>query len=133
MVKNAHHGCYDSAGYLLQLGFELVFKAWHLHEFGFFKNTHDLVKLIEELKSNKCSIEFDSNETETIKTVNCFYSLRYPRRAENVIEIGSDQVERFEVLLQSLWCMLPSELIDTYGEINRTGKDGRILMKKTLN
>jgi hypothetical protein len=60
-------------------------------------------------------------------------STRYPRRADGAtIEIGSDQVIKFEELLASLWQMLPSELIEAYNTLDRTKKDGRVLMRKKI-
>ena len=132
LLKNAHYACYDSAGYLLQLGFELILKAWHLHEISYFKDVHDLNKLITELKDEGCSIDFDGNEQKTIDTISEFYNLRYPRRVEGTVEIGSEQAIEFENLLDSLWQKLPSELISAYNEIDRNRKDGRILMRKAI-
>ncbi len=48
---------YDSAGYLMHLGIELVLKAWHLYSFGQFDNTHDLVKLADHDASARGSRE----------------------------------------------------------------------------
>ena len=133
LIKNANPACYDSAGYLLQLGFELILKAWHLHEFGFFKDTHELSNLIAKLKQHKCKLEFTKEQEQTIKDINNFYNLRYPRRAEGTtIEIGSDQIKEFEELLDLLWKMLPTELIDAYESLDRAKKDGRVLMRRKI-
>lgn len=133
LIKNADPACYDSAGYLLQLGFELILKAWHLHEFTYFKDTHELNNLIAKLRQHKCKIEFSEEQKKTIIEINNFYNLRYPRRADGAtIEIGSDQVVKFEELLASLWQMLPSGLIEAYNTLDRTKKDGRVLMRKKI-
>jgi HEPN domain-containing protein len=47
LKSNARH--FDSAGYLAHLGFELLLKAWHLHEFTEFPNTHSLNNLWQKL------------------------------------------------------------------------------------
>lgn len=133
LIKNSNPACYDSAGYLLQLGFELILKAWHLHEFAFFKDNHDLNNLITKLRQHKCKIEFSVEQRIIINEIDNFYNLRYPRRAiGDTIEIGSDQIVKFEDLLETLWQMLPSELIESYESLDRTKKDGRVLMRKKI-
>lgn len=130
LLKNGHHGSFDSAGYLIQLGLELVLKSCHLHILGFFKDEHNLNTLINGLKENGCVFTFETKEKELINTVNDFYLLRYPRRVEGSIEIGSDQVDEIDSLLETIWNQLPDELIKLYEEIDRTKKDGRQLMEK---
>jgi len=133
LLKNAHHACYDSAGYLLQLGIELIFKACQLHTVGYFKDVHDLNNLIKDLKDHGCELNFTAKEQELINTINTFYNLRYPRRVEGTVEIGSDQANNIEDLLDSLWEKLPGELISAYNDIDRTRKDGRVLMRKPID
>ena len=133
LLKNAHHACYDSAGYLIQLGFEIILKAWHLHEFECFEDTHDLNYLVNKLRDNGCEITLDTKETKTLTTIDSLYKLRYPRRVAGPVGIGSELADDFELLLNSIWETLPKELIDAYGEIDRTKKSGRVLMRKPID
>ncbi len=121
---------YDSAGYILHLGFELILKAWHLHAFSFFKDTHKLEDLINKLRQNGYKIEFKEREAKTIKIINKFYNLRYPRRVEGPIEIGADMFDDIQSILESLWQQLPKELIEVYNKIDPLRKGGRVLMEK---
>ena len=53
----------DSAGYLLHLGVEVVFKSWHLFLFEKFDSTHDLMGLYKKLKDTDQSIDIgEDNE-----------------------------------------------------------------------
>lgn len=121
---------FDSAGYLGHLGTEVVLKAWHLHVFSQFKNVHKLVILYDELKSHDNKINLGTKNETFLKELDGFYSLRYPRKKEGPIEVGSDMVKQFEELLDSLWQLLPDEMIEIYNRLDPTKKGGRILMEK---
>lgn len=120
----------DSAGYLAHLGTETVLKAWHLHDFGQFKDTHGLVVLYNELKSKNPHIHLRPEQEAFLNTLDGFYSLRYPRKKAGPIEVGSDMLPQFEELLNSLWRLLPEEMVDINNSIDQTKKGGRVLMEK---
>lgn len=122
----------DSAGYLAHLGVELVLKAWHLAWFGQFDNTHDLVELFGTLKKKDASLHIGAGNEVFLKELDKFYLLRYPRRKGGAVEVGSDQLEPLDALLDALWKAMPKELVETYEKIDRTKKGGRILMKKKI-
>ena len=61
-----------------------------------------------------------------------FYLLRYPRRKDGAVEVGSDQLTPLDALLHRLWKAMPKELVETYEKIDRTKKGGRVLMKKRI-
>jgi hypothetical protein len=48
---------YDSAGYLVHMGFELLLKAWHLEGFGKFLGIHSLSKLVNQIKEIQIKIK----------------------------------------------------------------------------
>ena len=122
----------DSAGYLAHLGAELVLKAWHLSCFGQFDNTHDLVELFTPLKRN-CSLDLGVENENFLKELDGFYLLRYPRRQNGAVEVGSDQLPNLEKLLSKLWDLMPSELKESFTNIDPTKKGGRVLMKKKIS
>lgn len=132
LLRSENPSCYDSAGYVINLGFELILKAWHLYEFGFFKDTHPLNNLTDKLKSHKCGFKLSRGEEETLKMVDSFYQLRYPRREDGPIEIGSDEVESIELLLDAIWQQFPDSLEAAYKSLTPTSKGGRVLMKKKI-
>jgi len=46
------------------------------------------------------------------------------------VEVGSDQLEHLDALLEALWKVMPKQLVEIYEKIDPTMKGGRILMKK---
>jgi HEPN domain-containing protein len=120
----------DSAGYLAHLGTEVLLKAWHLHLFGQFKNTHNLTTLYDELKAHDSKIDIGAKNVAFLRELDEFYSLRYPPRREGPIEVGSDMLAQFNELLASFWQLFPDEIVEIYNRISPTKKGGRILMEK---
>jgi HEPN domain-containing protein len=122
----------DSAGYLAHLGVELVLKAWHLAWFGQFDKTHDLIELFDALRKKDASLDIGADNEGFLNELDKFYLLRYPRRKDGAVEVGSDQLESLGALLDALWKVMPKELVETYEKIDPTKKGGRILMKKKI-
>jgi len=120
----------DSAGYLAHLGVELVLKAWHLAWFGQFDNTHDLVELFDALKNKDGALDIGGENQRFLSELDKFYLLRYPRQKDGPVEVGSDQLEHLDALLEALWKVMPKQLVEIYEKIDPTMKGGRILMKK---
>jgi len=123
----------DSAGYLAHLGTEVVLKAWHLQWFGRFDDTHDLVKLYNQLKEKDGSVSLSAEHESFLAELNKFYLLRYPRRKKGPVEVGSDQLEQFDTFLEALWQKFPKELIEIYQKLDHTKKGGRVLMRKKID
>lgn len=121
----------DSAGYLAHLGVELILKAWHLAWFGKFDNTHNLIALFIALKEKDAALDVGTNNEEFLCELNKFYLLRYPRRNDG-IEVGSDQLDSLDVLLNALWKAMPKELVEIYENLDHTKKGGRVLMKRKI-
>ena len=123
---------YDSAGYLAHLGIEIILKAWHLHCFGEFSNTHKLATLYGQLRELDRSIQFSPQLEAFIKKLDKYYFLRYPRRFEGPIEVGSVDKESVESLLAAIWNLFPEILRTEYNSLDATEKSGRKLMKKKV-
>lgn len=123
----------DSAGYLAHLGAEIVLKAWHLMWFGQFDNTHDLIRLFNALKIRDSTLDIGAEPEAFLTELDRFYLLRYPRRKDGPVEVGSDHLNQLDALLDALWKQFPKELIETYEKINRTKKGGRVLMQKKID
>lgn len=122
----------DSAGYLAHLGTELILKAWHLQWFGQFDNTHDLVCLYTRIKETDNSLNIGAHNEAFLAELDRFYLLRYPRRKEGPVEIGSNQLAHFDTLHDALWERFPKELRDSYEKLDLTRKGGRVFMKKKI-
>ena len=89
--------------------------------------------MINKLRQSGYQLEFNDRETQTIESINQFYNLRYPRRVEGPIEIGTDMLENIESVLDSLWKQFPGALVELYNEIDPFKKGGRVLMEKRIN
>jgi len=122
----------DSAGYLAHLGTEVVLKSWHLHVFGQFEEGHKLQELYDKLKTHDNKNNLGTENEEFLKELDKLYLLRYPRKKEGPVEVGSDMLTIFDNFLESLWRNLPDEMIDIYNRIDPTKKGGRVLMQKKI-
>ncbi|CAM4446257.1 MAG: hypothetical protein LEGION0403_FIIPPAGN_01179 [Legionella sp.] len=128
LLKSGEPGQFDSAGTLIHLGIEQVFKAWHLHYFNIFSNTHNLIELTELLTKIELTEQFKG----TLEMLDKYFLLRYPRRVEGPIEIGSDDIAKIEEFLDYLWGITPNELIIKYKDINPYRKGGRVTMQRPV-
>ncbi len=125
----------DSAGYLAHLGVEIVLKAWWLHQFKYFEDIHKLSELkdkLSELQNGNNVLTIDTKHEKFLTELDKFYMLRYPRRQEGPIEVGSDHLPQLEELIAALWQVFPQDLIDIYNSIDQTKKGGRVLMSKKI-
>jgi len=122
----------DSAGYLAHLGTEVVLKSWHLHVFVQFEEGHKLQELYDKLKTHDNRINLGTQNEGFLKELDKLYFLRYPCKKEGPVEVGSDMLEAFDRLLDSLWRVLPKEIVEIYNNIDPTRKGGRILMEKKI-
>lgn len=126
---NSSPSFFDSAGYLAHMGFELLLKAWLLESLGRFPGIHSLTNLVEQLKDEGINIDFSDDENDILKIVDSYEELRYPN-PNHGIEVGNDDWERIDRLLDKIWEQMP-ETFDEYVEaIDLINKNGRVLMKK---
>jgi hypothetical protein len=121
--------CLDSAGYLSHLGFELLLKAWHLHQFKSFENRHDLVGLYNPLRPFLDGKVFSAEQEGLLQKLDSYYELRYPRHYDP-IETGTDDWASIDGLLEIFWDQMPKELLSVLPKIVLTKKGGRVLMEK---
>lgn len=121
--------CFDSAGYLSHLGIELVLKAILLNHCNEFPNEHSLAKLSNLIVKSGVNLNYTNGHEETLKTLDGFYELRYPKPI-NPIEIGDDDWSDIEALFEHLIFILPDEIQQNLKQMNHTEKGNRILMRK---
>jgi HEPN domain-containing protein len=121
---------YDSAGYLSQLGVELLFKAWHLNKRGTFPKTHNLETLYNGIHEAIPSFELSHKQMSTLTYLDSFYDLRYPK-AKNPIEVGDEDWDRILSLLNIVCKRMPKRLFREFNAHPKNRKGGRTLMEKT--
>ncbi len=124
---------FESAGYLIGLGFELVFKAWLLHLSGEFPGIHGVVDLFEKIQSADSSVVLSKENEKTLKYIAQYKTLRYPS-CPTAGEIGDDDLESINALEDAVWLLLPDVLKRNYEKINPTRKGkGRIRMQRPID
>ena len=126
ILKNScYPGYYASAGYLLQLGSEIVLKAWILFLHNEFKDIHNLTCLCKEISA--LNEILDNYDIEILKLLDKFYTLRYPKPGDTC-EIGQDDLPKIEHLLSKFWQNMPPELHRFYNELTYNKKGGQVVM-----
>jgi len=123
------HRAYDSAGYLAHLGVELIMKAILLFTQGHFTATHDLWSIYTDLSSLRKKWNLPKKHIDTLKFLNIFYELRYPK-LKKPVEVGSDAWPRIEALFANLKKRMAKSLQAEIANINIFEKGGRILMSR---
>ena len=123
---------YDGAGHLAHIGFELLLKAWLLHQTGRFPGTHKYVDLLADLKRHNPTLCFSVSAGQTIALLDIYEELRYPNR-NSPIEIGSDGWDKVEALYDELWKQMPKELETIVNSLTPLRKGGRVLMEKKID
>ncbi len=129
ILFEASHRCFDSAGYLSHLGIELVLKAILLNHSNEFPNEHSLAELTNLIVKSGVNLNYTRGHEETLKTLDGFYELRYPRPI-SPLEIGDSDWSAIEALFEHLVFILPDEIQQNLRQINHTKKGNRILMRK---
>ena len=122
---------FDSAGYLLHMWFELLLKAWHLEILSEFPTVHCLTELVEELQKKGQQLSLTDTERSVLEMVDSYGELRYPD--PNVgTEVGSDDWESVDSLLNTIWEQTPKSFDEYFETIDPTRKGGRVLMKRRI-
>jgi hypothetical protein len=119
--------CFDSAAYLSHLGIELVLKAAILHYSGSFPKSHDLLRLLDELKRLSDFIWIPDDEVGTLRYVNLFSAVRYPTPPK-AVEVGDEMAKPVDGLYALLYDKMPRELRDKQESYDPLSKGGRMLM-----
>lgn len=109
ILFDENHRCFDSAGYLIHLGIELVLKAILLNSNNEFPNEHSLAELSNLIGKEGVKLNYTNNQEETLKTLDSFNELRYPK-ASIPIEIGTDDWTKIKAFFEHLIFMLPDEI-----------------------
>jgi len=126
---------FDSAGYLVHMGFELILKAWHLEAFGEFCGIHSLQDLAQQLqkKGQKKGQKLNllKEETEALEIADKYGELRYPNPKKGV-EVGSDDWNKLDALLNRIWEQTPTAFDGYFQSIDPTRKGGRVLMERKI-
>ncbi len=122
---------FDSAGYLVHMGFELLLKAWHLEEFGEFSGTHSLKDLTDQLRAKGQQLNLSGEEIKTLEFADLYEMLRYPN-PNNEIEVGDDDWVKIDCLLATIWNQAPEIFHKFTKSVDPTRKGGRILMKRKI-
>jgi len=124
-------GHYDSAGYLVHIGIELILKAWLLEVEGQFDGTHNLHTLYDQLVTKHGAPALNDQAAAILKVLDQYERLRYPN-PQQPIEIGDENLPEIDALLRLIAKSTPNELQAAYREIDPTRKAGRVLMKKPV-
>ncbi|HUY27014.1 MAG TPA: HEPN domain-containing protein [Candidatus Binataceae bacterium] len=124
-----HPRCFDSAGYLAHLGFELIFKAVLLHTTGQFPGEHSFPKLLSVIKSAGVDFPFDDSQHHLLDKLEEFKDLRYPIPSGSP-SIGDQDWEQAEALFRWIVARIPTELRQHIQFVDQTVKFNRILMRK---
>ena len=120
---------FDSGGYILHLSIELMFKAWILNEQKEFDGTHSLQHLRQILIKSGVKLPFTKQENKVLDHLDGLYELRYPNRNKPT-EIGSEEIQLVEPIVEKIWQSIPETLVDAYEKIPPGSKGGRRYMRK---
>ena len=104
-------------------------KAMLLNKCNEFCNEHSLVKLVDFIEKQNVQLNYGRNHEDTIRVLDGFYELRYPRTVDP-IEIGDDDWERIENLFEFLVLMLPKKIQKELKKMSHSSKGNRILMRR---
>lgn len=94
---------YDSAGFLIHLGIELLLKSYKLQRDSYFKDTHELIDLINDLR-----ILLNKNEIGLVEKIQKFHDLRYPKLPTNC-PIGMSDINKIKKFAFDLIDKFPYE------------------------
>ena len=99
---------YDSAGYLIHIGYECILKGWWLEQDQEIQDGHDLIKICNRIKEFQFN-ELPSEAQDTIKLINTFRLLRYPNLI-NPIEISTEMLDPILHLIKFTLSAMPKEI-----------------------
>lgn len=129
--------CLDSAGYLCQLGFELLFKAILLDAEGRFPGVHSLGDLASRVRSAGIELDFSPDQMDLLRVLSRFYELRYPN-PKNAVSISTEHFDRIADLEDAVVSVLTDDLKRTLASLHSPDDEGlfrkgnRIAMIKPL-
>lgn len=121
--------CYDSAGYIAHIGFELIFKAIALNALGRFRQSHIFSVLLSKENLGQRHFGVPELHKEILKKLDGYDQLRYPN-PQGSPSIGSEDWESIQSFYEFVESKLPKELSQQLDKIDPHKKGGRILMVK---
>ena len=121
---------YDAAGYLAQLGIELLLKCLICLKNDRIPYTHKFDKLHSEEYLDE-SYPLDENSGK-INRIDKFYGLRYPN-FENPIEIGDEDFEMVKEIHGTLLEKIGEMMTEEDMRYEKFKKGGRVLLKREKN
>ena len=122
--------CYDSAGYLAHLGFELLLKALWLKRYGQFPGTHDLKRLLVDLEGRPV-LNLPDTQSDVLDLRQLFGEIRYPI-PNHPVSIGDEDWGRIKELYDCFETLLAQEMNDEFESIAGNRKGDRILMTRPV-
>ena len=123
------HAFLDSAGYLAQLGIELMLKSWCLYLHGVASDDHKLDVLVNSINRHSPELSINEDFTASLKEVSNFYNLRYADKS-TVTEVGTEDLEKVNYIAEYIWDRMPEEIINAYQAIPFHVRGHRVLMRK---
>ena len=121
--------CYDSAGYISHIGFELVFKAIALHTLGRFRQSHSFSALMVKENLGQNRFDIPKQHRAIFIKLDSYGGLRYPNPLGSP-SIGSEDWESIQSFYEFVESKLPKELSQQLDKRDPNKKGGRILMVK---
>jgi hypothetical protein len=100
-----------------------------LNKIDQFPNEHSLARLSRLIKDQGVRLNYTNDHEKTLKTLDEFYELRYPKEL-NPIDIGADDWTKIEPLFEHLIFLLPDQIQQELRQLNHPEKGNRILMIK---
>lgn len=123
--------CYDSAGYLAHLGFELLFKALLLNKLGSFHDGHSLKAIRQTMKSAGIDLSFTAAHERVLDRLDRWKELRYPaKKPDGSPSIGNRDWDQVEALYGWIDDRIPPELRRQMQSRDPRSKSGRVLMRR---
>lgn len=129
LIEDNNPSFFDSAAYLFHLGIELIFKALHLYNFNQFENTHNIRKLLKQLKTAPYTIQLTPKEIDFLAVIDEYSKIRYPNTSSS-INIGTYDFKQAHILISNIINDLPTPLKEIMENIDPTKKGKRALMRK---
>jgi HEPN domain-containing protein len=130
LLKLENPRFYDSAAYLICIGYECLLKAWLLHSNQSVLKIHNIEELFEEIKNLEL-LSTESVQVEIVKRLNQYGikgGVRYPNH-NSPVSVGDEDFESFRELINFTFNLMPEDLRSTQqGE--HFIKGGRILVRK---
>jgi hypothetical protein len=118
---------FDSAGYLIHIGYECLLKGWILGLTGQFDAVHSIKVLTQQIPALKLEI-LPPKFISVITLIDEYQHLRYPNRKDPK-EVGTEEMLAIKELVDFTVSILPDEFCITEDEAH-VHKGGRVLMKK---